>query len=333
MHDRQEGSGAVTLLLLLTITAILGFIGWRVYDSSTNIPGVASNTEVGPAPARHDHKRVVAMGDMVCDPKDVHRILRDQKYCQDDKTLALVTQLKPDAIFALGDLQYDDGTLEKFQNTFAKNWSSQKNIIYPSPGNHEYATPLANGYYTYFRDGPADVSKGYYSFLLGDWHILSLNSNCDNIGGCDPNSGQIKWLKEELNKNTAKCTLAFWHHPRFTSGKYKNDFDAKNRTVNMWDVLTADKADLVLNGHDHLYERFAKQNTSGEQSAAGMRQLTVGTGGKSLYPSDRPEKTSEKIIDNHYGVLLLDLYSNLYKWQFINTDGQTLDSGSQQCNY
>lgn len=329
MHYEEKGFGIVELLIALMILSILGLVGWRVYESNR----VSKTTSVPSTTAqRSTHKRIIALGDVICDPKDSHRASNDQNYCQDEKVLNLVKQLKPDAVLILGDIQYENGTLEKFQSTFSKNWGSLKNIIYPAPGNHEYGTPQASGYYTYFKDGPADVSKGYYSFALNNWHILSLNSNCGEANNCSQDSAQMKWLNEELGKNVAPCTLAFWHHPHFTSGKYLEDTDTKSRSTNMWTELSESKVDIVLNGHDHLYERFAKQNSAGQKAEDGIRQFTVGTGGKSHYKQKGSASNSEMIIDDQFGALVLDIEDDRYKWQFRNVDNQILDSGSQECN-
>ncbi len=327
MRHREKGFSTFEIFLIIIVVSILGLIGWNVYNRQINNPQTVSqsSTTVVTAP-----KTVVAVGDISCDPNDTNR--SKPNYCQDAKVAELVKKLNPDALLLLGDLQYLDGALVKFQNTFSKNWSQFKNIRYPTPGNHEYVTAGAAGYYQYFKNSPIDVSKGYYGFNLGKWNIISLNSNCDDAGGCSTTSTQNKWLEQDLSISKASCTLAFWHHPRFTSGEYRNNDDSKNRSINFWNVLTADKADIVLNGHDHLYERYAKQLGTGQQSVSGIRQFVVGTGGKSLYNQSGTTTNSEKVIDGQFGVLKLDLYENSYKWQFININNQILDQGTGQCN-
>jgi 3',5'-cyclic AMP phosphodiesterase CpdA len=336
MRYEQKGFGALGVVLIFAMAVVLGLAGWRVYTANSKKASTSPSKtalKIAPKPkAAVVHKRVVALGDMVCDPNDRHKILGGLNYCQDALVAKLTSLLNPDAVLALGDLQYDDGALQKFQTTFDKNWGVFKKIMYPTPGNHEYITPQAGGYYSYFKDGPIDVSKGYYSFSLGKWFIVSLNSNCDKIGGCSRDSEQLKWLEQQLSANQAKCTLAFWHHPRFTSGNYVKDSDTKDRSKYMWEKLEKYKADLVLNGHDHLYERFAPQQASGNKSDVGIRQFTVGTGGKSHYDATSAEVNSEKIIDDQFGVLLLDLQDDKYDWQFKNTAGQVLDSGTQNCS-
>lgn len=332
MRYSQKGFGVIEGLIILLILAVAGFVGWRVYESVENTKKATNDSNMSKVLQSASYKRIVAVGDIVCDPQDSHIASHDQNYCQDYETAQQVKQMSPDAFLVLGDLQYDDGSSEKFQNTFSKNWGSLKDIMYPAPGNHEYATPQANGYYTYFKGSPQDASKGYYGFMLGDWHIISLDSNCDKIGGCGQDTQQLKWLEEELSNNQAKCTLAFWHHPRFTSGKYMDDPTTKNRSENMWVKLVAHKADVVLNGHDHLYERFAPQTAAGEAAEEGVRQFTVGTGGKSHYDQEGTASNSEKVVDNQYGVLAMDIHPNAYNWKFRTTGGQIIDSGYQQCS-
>ena len=332
MHFRQRGFGLIGIVLV--VVAVLGLlvaIGWQVYDShyrkTISSPPHSTSMPVSPRP-----NRIVAIGDIVCDPQDKHITTPDKAHCQDKKVIQRVKEARPDAILALGDIQYSNGSLSKFQNSFAKQWGSLKSIIYPTPGNHEYFTPQAEGYYTYFKDSPIDTSKGYYDFTLGRWKILSLNSNCDKIGGCSATSRQLTWLEEVLDREPAPCTLAFWHHPRFTSGEYSTDAVSKSRSDAFWPKLSAHKTDIVLNGHDHLYERFAPQDARGKPIADGMRQFTIGTGGKSLYERTMTTANSEKIIDNHFGILIIDLYPNSYKWEFKSTESKILDSGQQECH-
>jgi acid phosphatase type 7 len=262
-------------------------------------------------------KRVVAAGDIVCSPSTT----RTSTTCQDAATATEAAKLNPDAVLLLGDLQYDSGKLANFNSTFNETWGKLKGISYPAPGNHEYATTGAVGYYDYFGDRAGDRTKGYYSFNLGAWHIISLNSNCSKIDGCDESSLQGQWLKADLQNNTATCTLAFWHHPAATSGRYfgSSELDAGKA---LWQQVE-DKVDVVLNGHDHLYERFAPNN--------GTTQFTVGTGGRSSYGETATAPLSQKIIENTFGVLVLNLNAETYNWQFIDTEGSVLDEGSQDC--
>lgn len=332
MRYDQKGIGILGVLFVLVILFTLSLVGYKIYNSSNSSQNIANTSNNPTLPKPLTFKKIVAVGDISCNPGDKHLTNRDLNYCQDYQTAQLVKLLNPNAILALGDLQYEDGSLENFHNKFAKNWGEFKNKLYPSPGNHEYATAKASGYFGYFNDSPVDISKGYYSFMLGDWNILSLNSNCVEEGGCSTNSNQLKWLTTELANNKTKCTLAFWHHPRFTSGKYVNDNDTKSRSQYFWEVLSKNNADIILNGHDHLYEKFGPQSPTGLSKKDGVRQFTVGTGGKSHYAKSAEAANSEKVIDDQYGVLVIELYPKAYSWKFMSVADKVLDSGQQQCN-
>jgi acid phosphatase type 7 len=324
-HHSSRGFGAVEVLIFICVLIFAALICWRVYQAAPMAPAAVN------VPAE-SAKRVVALGDMVCDLADPHSSGSDPNYCQDAKTAKVTERQHPDALLLLGDLQYSDGAPSKFTNAFDKNWQAFKNITYPTPGNHEYATPNAAGYYAYFKDGTKEASQPYYTFNLGGWQLFSLNSNCNDVGGCGAESAQVQWLETELSKSKARCTLAFWHHPRFTSGKYARDVNSRGRSEQLWATLASHKADVVLSGHDHLYERFAPQTAAGEADTDGMRQFVVGTGGASLYKRVAATPNSEKVVDDSFGMLLLELFQQAYKWEFKNTDGQVLDSGYQQCS-
>lgn len=342
MHRDQKGFGLVFWIVAVLIISATALVSWQLYQKATLDQNLKVATAKKVKVQQYKPITVVAVGDITCDPgtkttaaatKNVATSTKTSTTnCQDAAVAAQIAKIKPDALLTLGDQQYDDGKLEKFQVGFAKNWAQFNKILYPSPGNHEYVTTGATGYYTYFKDLSTDVSKGYYSFSLGDWNIISLNSNCDKIGGCDTNSTQVKWLQDQLKNNTNKCTLAFWHHPRFTSGKYFNDSDSKSRSLSFWEALEDNKADVVLNGHDHLYERFALQNSAGKKDSQGVREFIVGTGGKELYKQAGSEANSQKVVDYQYGVLKLQLFKSAYKWEFVAVNGDILDDGQQNCN-
>jgi hypothetical protein len=202
----------------------------------------------------------------------------------------------------------------------------------PSPGNHEYNTLNATGYYGYFGAAAGDPSKGYYSFDLGDWHIIVLNSNlsCDVIG-CAAGSPQEQWLRADLAANSKFCTLAYWHHPRFNSGaSHGNNIEM----APFWNALYEYNADVILNGHEHVYERFAPQTPSAVADPDhGIRQFTVGTGGRSHYTFGTIQPNSERREGNTYGVLKLTLHATGYDWQFVPVAGASFtDSGSGTCH-
>jgi hypothetical protein len=327
--------GKKNLELFLITLAILGVVGTtlitfktREYlDKKTVIP--QDDLQV------YQPKTVVAVGDIVCDPADA--AISDSK-CQMEKTYELAAGQKPSAVLALGDLQYNNGTFDKFQAAYSKSWGQLKEITYPAAGNHEYGTTGASGYFDYFNGvdsstGRAgDRSSGYYSFNLGFWHAISLNANCEKVGGCSEGSAQYQWLKKDLENNkTRRCTLAFWHQPHFSSGPHGAEAADTARSVPFWDLLYANHADLVLNGHDHLYERFSKQDPNGKTTTTGLRQFTVGTGGGSLYSVSKPIANSEKTFIG-FGILTLKLYKQAYQWAFLSTQNQIIDSGTERCN-
>ena len=233
-------------------------------------------------------------------------------------------------VFAAGDLAYESGTDSEFEKCYERSWGRHKARTYPAPGNHEYYTANASDYFNYFGAAAGDPTKGYYSYDLGEWHIVVLNSMCENVGGCTDGSPMLGWLKNDLAANLKTCTLAYWHHPLFSSGYHGND--AKMKPT--WDALYAADVDVVVNGHDHDYERFAPQNPSGTtDSERGIREFVVGTGGASLRPFEGIKPNSEVRNADTHGVLKLTLRSGDYDWKFVPVEGKTFtDSGSGSCH-
>ena len=186
------------------------------------------------------------------------------------------------------------------------------------------------GYFGYFGDAAGVSSQGYYSYNLGEWHIISLNSMCENVGGCGATSPMVKWLEQDLAANQKSCTLAYFHHPLFSSGEHGNQI--KMRPT--WDALYAANADVVLSGHDHDYERFALQSPSGAaDSARGIREFVVGTGGGSHYSIVSIRPNSQVRNSDTYGVLKLTLHPTSYDWEFVPEAGKTFtDSGTTSCH-
>jgi len=235
-------------------------------------------------------------------------------------------------VFLLGDNAYDNGTATEYANCYDPSWGRFKSRTKPSPGNHEYNTTNATGYYGYFGAAAGDPTKGYYSYDVGNWHIIVLNSNseCGTIS-CAAGSPQELWLRADLQANNQPCTLAYWHHPRFNSGA---DHGNSTAVAPFWDALYEFNADVILNGHEHVYERFAPQTPAGVADAArGIRQFTVGTGGRSHYTFGTIQPNSEKREANTYGVLKLTLHANSYDWQFVPVAGSTFtDAGTGTCH-
>lgn len=247
----------------------------------------------------------------------------------DEQTAKLLDNISG-IVFTAGDNVYERGRLQEFVQCFAPSWGRHKARIRPAAGNHEYLTPNAQGYFTYFGAAAGSPSKGYYSYNLGAWRVIVLNSNCAHVGGCHAGSPQEQWLRTELKMNPSPCTIAYWHHPRFSSGPHGN-----TQSVGpLWEALYEAGADLVVNGHDHLYERFAPQAPDGSlDSDKGIRQITVGTGGRSLYSIKRLKSNSVFRSTTTYGVLKLTLRSSGYTWQFVAApNGRVLDKGEASCH-
>jgi hypothetical protein len=238
-------------------------------------------------------------------------------------------------VITLGDEQYDDATLSKFNQVYATTWGRANSLNRPAVGNHEYLTANAAGYFDYFNGtgnstGPAGPrDKGYYSYNLGSWHIVALNSNCSKVA-CTSGSAQDAWLRDDLARNPTKCTLAFFHHPRWSSGLAGNNSNMGSLVTDLYRA----GADVILAGHDHLYERFGPQNPSaGADSATGMREFVVGTGGKSLVDFASVQPNSQVRNNTTFGVLRMALHASSYDWKFQPIAGQSFtDSGSTSCH-
>jgi hypothetical protein len=252
----------------------------------------------------------------------------------DEATAAVVARIDPSVALTLGDNAYVSGTLSEYQSEYAPSWGAFKAKTRPAPGNHEYDSTNAQGYYDYFNgvgsaDGPAGpTGKGYYSFDAGSWHLIALNPHVSASQG----SAQEQWLKADLASHPNRCTLAYWHEPRFTSGSEHSGDDS---VAPLWDDLYAAGAELVLNGHNHQYERFAPQDPGGRADPAhGIREFVIGTGGGGLYSfNTTPQPNSEVRDDSSHGVLQLTLQPGSYTWTFVPIAGDTFtDSGSASCH-
>ena len=200
---------------------------------------------------------------------------------------------------------------------------------FPVAGNHEWATPGAAGHLEYFGEAGAPDGVTWYAATVGAWRVIVLDSNCGNVGGCADGSTQLEWLRAELRGNPSACTVAVWHHPRFSSGVHGDN----PRVQPFWDLLGAAGADLVVNGHDHDYERFAPMRSDGTPAPEGLRQIVVGTGGAPLRDFPREAPNSEARAQDTYGVLRLELSEGEYAWSFVPVAGQTFtDSGTGTCH-
>jgi acid phosphatase type 7 len=249
-------------------------------------------------------------------------------------TAKLIEQI-PGTVFAAGDLAYEKGSLEEFKNCYDSAWGSFKDRTKPALGNHEYFDHTAAGYFQYWGSQAGPAGKGFYSYDLGDWHIVVLNTNCGikAMGGCDKDSPQETWLRADLAKHPNACILAYGHHALFSSGVFKSHA-LHPQLRPLWEDLYAVHADLILAGHEHSYERFAPQDPQGNPDPAhGIREIVVGTGGRSHDPLGVPTPNSEVTEWKTYGVLKLTLAPGKYSWEFIPAEGETFhDSGSGVCH-
>lgn len=265
------------------------------------------------APASKKSWTLIAVGDIAaCDSTG------------DEETARLVDSI-PGTIATLGDNVYVRGTPEEFAGCYHTSWGRHKLRTRPSPGNHEYLTPGAGGYFDYFGAAAGPGRRGYYSYNLGAWHIVSLNSELET----EPGSAQLRWLQADLARSRATCTLAYWHKPRFAAAPHPLHGDVRA----FWDALTRARADVVLAGHEHNYQRFAPQTAAGRlDRKRGIRQFIVGTGGRSHERFLEPAPHTEAYDTETFGVLKLILRLTGYSWQFVAEAGKTFrDTGSASC--
>jgi hypothetical protein len=233
-------------------------------------------------------------------------------------------------VFTVGDAVYPDGTARQFRDCYGPSWGRFLDRTRPVPGNHEYRTPGAAPYFDYFGDRAGDPAKGYYAYDLGAWRVYALNSNCAEIGGCGGRSPQVAWLKADLTAHPADCVLAYWHDPRFSSGRHGGN----PAMDGLWGTLYDAGAEIVVNGHDHLYERFAPQGRAGRvDEERGIVEFVVGTGGFTLYEFHDVLDTSRARNSTTFGVLELTLSPGAWSTRFVPVAGQTFtDSAAGTCH-
>jgi len=247
-----------------------------------------------------------------------------------DEATAALLDAHPGTVATLGDTVYEKGTSEEFASCYEPSWGRHLERTRPAPGNHDYGNGRAKGYFEFFGPRAGEPTEGWYSYDLGAWHVVALNSNCRLVGGCEAGSPQQEWLKADLAAHPARCTLAYWHHARFSSGLHgSNDV-----TAGLWQTLHEAGAELVLTGHDHDYERFAPLSPEGRPDpGGGIRQFVVGTGGRSLYPFSTPIAGSQIRSAAAFGVLELTLREAGYHWRFLPVEGSSFtDTGSGTCH-
>lgn len=284
--------------------------------SSEGIEGTADVTVTAPPPPPPPGSEVVLVG------------AGDIAECgdTDDEATAGILDTVPGTVFTTGDNAYPDGTAADYANCYDPSWGRHKARTRPTPGNHDYHTSGAAPYFDYFGSAAGEPGKGYYSYDLGDWHLIALNSNISMSAG----SEQEQWLRSDLAATTKRCVLAYWHHPRFSSS---SNHGSSTRSQPLWEALYDAGAEIVLGGHDHTYERFAPQTPDGASDpSGGIREFVVGTGGRSLYGFGSPEPNSEVRYNDNFGVLKLTLRGDGYSWQFIPTSGSFSDTGSGTCH-
>lgn len=246
----------------------------------------------------------------------------------DEATADLVAAIEG-TVFTAGDNAYENGSPDDFRDCYGPSWGRFLDRTRPAAGNHDWVTGGAAGYLGYFGSRASPNGTTWYSYDLGAWHVVVLDSDCAKVDGCGPDSAQGRWLASDLATSHATCTLAVWHHPRFSSGVHGSD----RSVAPFWDALYAAGADLVINGHDHDYERFAPQDPAGhEDRARGMREFVVGTGGAELRTFPVALPNSELRVSLTTGVIKLTLHRTSYDWSFIPTGTDFSDSGSAPCH-
>jgi len=276
-------------------------------------PGAAPDPVPPPPPSPPASEAVIAAaGDIANSPTS------------GDVSAKLLDTLNLDAVLTLGDNAYQSGTMSEFKSYYDPTWGRHNAKVKPAPGNHEYNSG-GTGYFDYFGALAGPRGNGYYSFDIGGWHLIALNSNVARDAG----SAQVAWLRNDLASHSTQCTLAYWHHPRWNIGTKGDDASQ----AGLWDTLYDAGADVVLVGHDHNYQRYYRQNKTGARDdARGIRQFTVGTGGASHYGvSLKPP--AEVVNADTFGVLKPTLRPGSYNWQFLPEAGKTFtDSGSESCH-
>jgi acid phosphatase type 7 len=291
---------------------------------------------VAASAARAADPVIAAAGDIACDPNDPYYYggVGDSTHCRQRYTSNLLVNAGLAVVLPLGDIQYDNASASALQSSYNPTWGRVKSISRPALGNHEPGS--ATGYFDYFngkgqRNGAAgERGKGYYSFNVGTWHLIALNSNCARVA-CTAGSAQERWLRADLASNAgATCTLAYWHHPRFSSGH-----DGNNAFMQpIWKALLDGGVDVALSGHSHNYERFAPMNANGKlDRARGTRQFVVGTGGAFFTGIGGAAPNSEVRQNNTFGVLTLTLRPTSYTWKFVPESGKKFtDTGTTACS-
>jgi len=309
-------------IALPTALATVGLVAMTI-PSAAQTTSQPTNPAAGGAVAATSgalSTRVFAVGDIgLCGKKAAKRIAAVAK---------LLTK-RAGPVLALGDLAYPKGSKTNFAQCYKPSFGKLKKRTWPVPGNHEYVTPRAADYFSYFGKRVGTPAKPYYSRNFGSWHFVMLNSNCVNLaGGCAPHSAEYRWLQADLAAHPNACLAAAWHHPMFSSTPKK----AETNAAPLFSLLQNAGADLLLVGHQHNYERFLRMGINGQPASSGIRQFSVGTGGAEFYPFATAVAGSRKRVTKVSGALQLDLRRTGYSWKFLATTGKLVrDRGSDHC--
>jgi hypothetical protein len=338
MNQTNRRTVMVTAMAALLIGACSD-----VPSAPSSSPGVASwlrSSANDPSGSRNEPV-LVGAGDIAqCYQPEDPTSITPPELTAAESTAVLLDHI-PGTVMAIGDNAYEFGSFSDYLLCYQPTWGRHQQRTRPAAGNHEYMTPGAAGYFAYFGSTAAPP-VGYYSYDLGSWHVIVLNST-PQWASCPPPKSTVEegracagdvvqheWLAADLAAHPRRCTLAYFHHPRFSSGLHGSQYEMQQ----FWDILYAADADVIISGHDHLYERFSPQDPEGNADASrGVRQFTVGTGGAALYPFTTVIPNSEVRINTTHGVLALRLRATRYEWAFISTAGQAiLDSGTGKCH-
>lgn len=304
---------AMTAALAVVVAMTIGGIHlWQrfgpapVVEHATTRPG----PDVDVPPAGSDSATILAAGDIAA--------------CNGGAAAtAELIRGRDGVVAALGDLAYNNGTLSEFEDCYLPTWGRFLDRTRPTQGNHDVRTAGAAGYFEVFGDRAGPEPQGYYSYQLGSWHVVVLNSNCEQVGGCGPDSPQVAWLRDDLTAAGTGNILTYWHHPRWSTGSH-GDNPAMDT---IWRTLADAGADIVLSGHDHDYQRFAPLDADGQAAGTGLRAFVVGTGGKSLRDFDSNDDRVQYRQNDQLGIVELDLEPCGYRWAFHVVDGSTSDRG------
>ena len=270
--------------------------------------GPAAEPDVAGIAVGRDTVSIAAAGDIARSPE------------QAEGTARLIEGMRPDAVLALGDLAYQNGSPADFRDNYEPTWGSFRDITRPVPGNHEYKTPEAAGYFDYFQSQIGE--RPYYAWDAGRWRMYALNCDVD----CGRDSPQLAWLREDLAQHPGVPALAYVHEPLYTCS---TRHPPTKRLDDIWNTLQEADGQIMLSAHNHAYERFGLLDAKGVPSPEGLRSFVVGTGGVSLYPLVTPCPNREAQIDGTFGVLRLELRAESFGWQFVAVDGRVLDAGEQ----